>query len=256
MRLRAFVPVLLLVLPVLLAGCFDGDEGKPRLAQPTTVPAGPTPPPTLTNPVVQLDFKDPGYRMNATWSVGDAWDWESDKGRYMTLRVLEARQEGNRTLYLVEETAGHGRNPPNSRQRSWIDGSTWMRLNVTDVQGFLTTFAPGQPLRYLKNGSYNYTERTFDHAGRVVENTSVAANVAYVNNDVVIRLPWGNVATGKLDHRILTTDKDKNRVRTQVTHWVNRDLANDVQFQYNLEETFTLTAAKVNGRTFREPRST
>lgn len=255
MRLRASFLVLLLFAP-LFAGCSDDDEGEPRLARPTNVTAGPTPPPTVTNPVIQLDYNDPGYRMNATWSVGDGWDWESNQGRYLTMRVLEARPVGNRTLYQVEETAGHGVNPPNSRQRAWIDGSTWMRLNLTDVAGFVTTFTPGQPLRALRNGSYNYSERVFDQAGRMVENTSVLANVAYVNNDVVIRLPWGNVATGKLDHRILSIDKDKDRVRTQVTHWVNRDLANDVQFQYNLEETYTLTAAKVNGRTYRELRAT
>ena len=258
MRLRASIPVFLLALlaGTTMAGCFEPDEDKPRLAQPTNATAGPKVPVTPSNPVIVLNFSDPGYRMNATWHVGDGWDWESDKGRFRTMRVVESRSVGGATHYLVEETAGKVGNPPNARSHSWVDGETWRKLNTTDIQGWLTTYAPGLPLRHNHNGSYNYTEQRFDQLGRRMENYTVYANVAYVNNDVVIRLPWAQVATGKLEHRIVAVDASRAQNRTQITHWVSRDYANDVRFQIDLDETFTLTAARVDGRTFRELRAT
>lgn len=253
MRLRASALLAVLLLPG-LAGCFDDEEG-PRLARPTNVTAGPTVPPPLTDEFIQLDFTDPGYPMTTAWHVGDGWDWESNHSRFRTLRVLEAKAVGNKTHYLVEETSGRVGNPPNARQRAWIEGGTWLRLNLTDTQGWLTTYKPGVPLRYTRNGTYNYTQQLYDDVGRKVENASVYANVAYVNN-VVLRVPWGNVATAKFDHRTVIVDKDKAQSRTIVTRWVSRDLANDVQFTYDRDETFTLTAAKVGDRTYREPRAT
>ena len=256
MRLRALVPVVLLLAPV-LAGCFDADDG-PRLAQPTDKPAGPSPPPSPTPETVVLDYNDPGYRMaDATpWKVGDGWDWESDKGRFRTMRVVESRNVSGATHWRIEETAGRTGNPPDGRSTSWVNGSSWMRVNTTDVLGGLTTFRPGIPLRHTWNGSYNYTEQRHDAQGRRLENFSVYANVAYVNNDVVLRLHWGaQVATAKFDHRILTVDKDRAQTRTLLTKWVSRDYANDVQWRVN-DETFVRVAAKVGGRVIRELRAT
>lgn len=255
MRLRAVLLVLLFA-GLGLAGCFDGGGGKPRLAVPTNVTAGPTVPVTPSNPVIRLNFSDPGYRMNGTWRVGDGWDWESDLGSYRTSRVLEARQVGNATHFLVEETQGKVGNPPNARGRMWVNGSSWLRLNATDVQGGLTAFSPGVPLRFTYNGSYNYTHQRRDPAGRLVENATVYANVAYVNNGVVVRLPWGNVATAKLEHRIVSVDASKAQNRTQITRWVSRDYQNEVQYQIDLGETYTLAAAKVGDRVYRALRPT
>jgi hypothetical protein len=253
--MRALAPVLLFA-GIALAGCFDGDEDKPRLAVPTDVPAGPTVPATPSNPVIRLNFSDPGYRMNGTWRVGDGWDWESDQGRFRTSRVVEARQVGNATHFLVEETLGKVGSAPNARSRTWVDGSTWMRVNATDIQGGFTTFSPGVPLRFTYNGSYNYTEQRHDNLGRRTENATLYANVAYVNNAVVVRLPWGNVATAKLEHRIVAVDESKAQTRTQITRWVARDYQNEVQYQLDLGETYTLTAAKVGDRLYRELRAT
>ena len=256
MRRRALGLLALLLLPG-LAGCFGDDGNGARLAVPTNVTAGPTQPTLPTNEVVVLDFKDPGYAMNATWQVGDGWDWESNESRYRTMRVLEAKAVGNRTHYLVEETSGRIGNPPNARQRAWVEGGTWLRLNLTDVAGWLTVYTPGLPHRYTRNGTYNYTETVYDNLGRRVENHTVYANVAYVNNGVVIRVPWGNVATAKFDHRTVVVDNaDKSQTRTLVTRWMSRDLANDVQVTYDHGETYTLVAAKVGGRVYREPRAT
>lgn len=253
---RALLLLVLLALPA-LAGCFGDDETDGvRLARPTNVTAGPKIPPILSNPVIVLDYDDPGYRMASNWSPGDGWDWESNLSRYRTMRVLEAVPADGRTLYLVEETFGHVGNPPNARQRSWVDGGAWTRTNLTDSQRFTTLFTPGEPLRYAKNGSYNYTERTYDPAGRMTENRTVYTNVAYVNNGVIIKLPWGNVATAKFDDRTLTVDPVNGRNRHLVTRWINDDLANLVQWQLNYGEAYTLTAAKVGGRTFRDLRAT
>lgn len=254
-RRRAWTLALVLLLP-LAAGCFEDDEG-PRLAVPTDRPAGPTVPATPTAVTrVDLNFSDPGYPMPAAWRVGDGWDWTSDKGRFRTMRIVEERPGADRSVFLVEETFGVEGNPPNARTRSWVENGTWLRLNATDVQGWQTVYKPGVPLRYTRNGTYNYTEDTFDQRGRKVENLSVFANVAYTNNGVVIRLPWGNVATAKFEHRTVTLKPDRSQSRLQVTHWVERDLANDVRYQFvETGETYTLVAAKVGGRTFRDLRA-
>jgi hypothetical protein len=254
-RLRALA-LLALLLGVTLAGCIGGQGEGPRLAAPTNATAGPKVPVTPSNPVIKLNFSDPGYRMNGTWRAGDGWDWESDEGRFRTLRVLEARPVGNGSHFLVEETFGKVGNAPNARARGWVDGTAWLRLNETDVQGGLTVYAPGVPLRFTHNGSYNYTQQRYDGLGRKTENATLYANVAYVNNGVVVRLPWGNVATGKLEHRIVAVEADRSQSRTLITRWVAREYQNEVRWQVDQGETFTLSAAKVGDRVYRELRPT
>lgn len=208
--------------------------------------------PQLPNPHIELDFKDPGYNMTTPWQVGDGWDWESNHSRYRTMRVVGSRDVNGHTHFQVLETSGKIGNPPNTRVTGWVNATSWLRVNATDVQGWLTTFTPGMPLRYLRNGSYSYNETRFDGSGEEQGKLSVLANVAYVNNGVVVRLPWGNTATGKLDHRVLSLAADRTQTRTQITHWVSRDYAQSVQFQINLDETYVLVAAKVGNRTHRE----
>ena len=252
---RALVLLGLLLAPA-LAGCLEDEPEGPRLAQPTSVPAGPSVPTAPSNPVVKLNYSDPGYVMTTPWKVGDGWDWESNHSRFRTMRVLESRNVSGHAHFLIEETAGKVGNPANARSRSWVNATSWAKVNTTDVLGWLSVYAPGVPLRAHRNGTYNYTETRFDDQGRKVDNFSSYATVVYVNHDVVIRLPWSQVATGKLDHRIITLDKDRKEARVQVTHWVSREYANDISFQINLDERFTLSAARVDGRTFRELRAT
>lgn len=251
MRPRSLALLALLLAPLpALTGCLgawsdpaDGDGEGPRLAVPTDKPA--LPPSRPTPQEAPVNFSDPGYVMRGNWSVGDGWDYESNRSHFVRLRVVEARVVGeNRTDYRVEERTGIVGNAPRTHVTYWVRGDTWTRVNMTDhVGNLVTTFEPGEPLRHHFNGTYRYN-RTLGDGRAVHERASVVANTRYADRQTLL-FPWGYVETGRVEHRVVTSI-DGKITRTFVAHWVHRDYLNSVQFQVD-DELFTLTAAQVGG---------
>lgn len=240
MRARALV-LALLALP--LGGCFSSSEG-PRLASPTTDPV--VPPPTPTSPTKAYtppDFSDPGYVTNATWHVGDAWDYYGDLGHYRAVRVVAMAQKGNDTFFQTRESEGTQGNAPNSRYSRWINASSWTVVNRTDERGLGTTYAPPAPERFLRNGSYRYN---FTVAGQT---TQVYANVLYTGRPVVT-LPWGEVVKGaRFEHRTLTIDPHNAQQRIFIVRVFAQEWGNELSYQLGEDaEVFSLHAARYGAR--------
>src|SRR5581483_12147538 len=185
--------MLLLLLP--LAGCGSpSGDGGPRLASPTDTPIV-TPHTPSTKPPVQPNLSDPGYVTNATWHVGDAWDYRGESGHYVAVRVVAESKGEKGPLFQTQEYQGTLGSPPNVHYSRWIDGASWLALNRTDEGGPRTTYAPGAPERFLHNGTYRYNQSSVGIADALV------ANVLYTGRPTVT-LPWGEVVkAARFEHR-------------------------------------------------------
>jgi hypothetical protein len=241
---RAALLVLLVVSP-LLAGCFD-NELAPGLARPTSSPVLP-PVPVPTPPAAKLfDPADPGFAMNATWSVGDGWDYESNgsNGQFRAVRVLEARAVGNRTLYLTEESFGRIGGRAAGKNLNWIDGNSWSLLNVTDGSGTRLHYDPPKPLRFFRNMTFAYNETGVDRfTGGLIHNTHFTFSFLESHREVR-RAPCGNVAAVRILH---DTYVNAAREPLSTTYWVHEDYANPIH--YDIEgEGWALVASRVQGR--------
>lgn len=238
MRLRAWGMILLL-LP--LAGCGSSGDG-PRLASPTDTSIVPPPTPT-TRPLPAPNLSDPGYVTNASWHVGDAWDYHGVGGHYLAVRVVAQAQVGNATRFRTEEYQGTIGNPPNVHYSRWVDASSWLALNRTEEGGLRTLYAPGAPERFLRNGTYRYNETSPGVANALV------ANVLYTGRPTVT-LPWGEVVkAARFEHRIVIEDKSKALMRVLATHVFAEEWGNDLSFQIGESaESYSLVAARYGGR--------
>lgn len=250
MRARRHSPPLrilvLLALVALPAGCLGmGEDGaEERLAQPVTspivVPTRVTP--TSGGPIVNLN--DPGYRMNGTWRVGDGWDYESDRGRVLRVRVVDQKLVPGGAHFLLEERVGSA-NGSLATNRTWVDGKDWRRLNTTEPSGIQERYQPGAPLRQLRNATASYNTTRVDEDGRLLANHTAALYTRLRPTHQTLLYPWGYVEARVIEQ--ITVVRQESGVRTQEnsTRWVHADYQNDVQFQLPSGETFKLTAARV-----------
>lgn len=246
--LRRALLLLALLTPVAaLAGCLDSDDEERPLLVPTNSSVGiPRATPPVT-PTVVYNFSDPGYVMEGQWRVGDGWDYESNRSNFRKVRVLDARFVNGTVHYLLEEKIGKVGNPSRGRTLEWVEGTNWTRLNRTDIAGTRAVFEPGQPLRFLKNGTYSYNVTFFDAGGTVRERHEVAANSRLVGRQTLL-FPWGYVEAAKVEHRV-STRVGETITRTLVTGFVHRDYLNDVRYVIDDTagnvEAYTLVAAQV-----------
>lgn len=229
--------LVLLLLP--LAGCF-GDDG-PRLAQPTDEPiVPPTRPPSPTRaPSTPPNLQDPGYATNATWHVGDAWDYVAPSRRYHAIRVVESVEAGNTTFFRTQEAEGVLGSPPNVRYSRWIDGDNWTLVNRTEAQGLRTTYSPPAPERFLRNGTYRY------NASGGGESSSFVANVHYTGRPNVT-MPWGEILrAARFEHRIVEFLPGGSQNRVLAVLVFAGEWGNLVSYQLGEDaETYSLAAAR------------
>ncbi|MEA3199904.1 MAG: hypothetical protein QOE90_1332 [Thermoplasmata archaeon] len=238
MRLRAAF-LALLALP--LAGCF-AHAPDDRLAQPTDQPAIPVPPtPDVATPPPP-DYSDPGYVTNATWHVGDGWDYAAKSGRYHTVRVVASAVRDNHTWFQTRETDVYPGSPPNDEYARWVDATTWTVANGTDSRGFVTRYAPPAPERFLRNGTYAYNVTLA--AGPL----SILAN-AYYQGRPPIALPWGQtVYPARIAHYVTATHADRSHDYTIALHWFAGEYGNDVRYQLTQDaDVYDLVAVVYGG---------
>lgn len=239
--LRVLVLLLLVALPV---GCLGKEESGERLAQPVSSPIVVPTRVTPTTPGEILDPNDPGYRMNGTWRVGDGWDYASDRGRVLRVRVVdEILVPGGKHL-LVEERLG----PTNGTlavNRTWIDASDWRRVNTTEASGAQVRYQPGAPLRQLRNTTASYNVTRVDAGGHVLATATATLYTRLRPAHDTILLPSGYVEARVVDQIVVTRQESGARMQENSTRWVHADYQNDVQIQLPNGETFTLTAARV-----------
>lgn len=242
MRRRA---LLLALLASGLAGCFGHGADTGGLAQPTDKPVvPPTPVSPPERPVTPPDYSDPGYLTNATWHVGDAWDYVSDAGNYHTLRVAAVSQVGNATFFVTRETDGVVGNDPRFVYARWINAASWNATNLTDLRfGARTVYAPGAPTRVLRNASFSF------NASIPGETDQFYTNVRYAARPRVT-LPWGDVVVaGRFEHRTVEVLPDKSQQRILAVHIFSGDYGNDVSYTpTDGGETFQLKAVSYAGR--------
>lgn len=239
---RATALLALILLP--LAGCLGGDEGAdpdvPR-AVPTdriSVPLGRpiTPPPAV-------NFSDAGYKMEGSWRVGDAWDYESNQSRKMLLRVIDSRVLSNTNFFLLETTRLDAGGEVEAVTRTWVEGRTWSRVNHTDEQGNLDRFSPGAPLRFYKNGTATYNQTRFDASGKLLTNETVRLQSYLHPAHETIQAKFGEYYEArKVEQVTVASDASGIRSRTLAKHWVHRLVLNDVAFQLENGEKYTITA--------------
>lgn len=242
-RLRLLGALALTLL--LLSGCL-GEREQPRLAQPTdkpiVVPVGkPTPTP------VAVDFEDPGYTMDGAWRVGDGWDYESNQSRAIRMRVVDAVVRGGASVYLLETTRFDAQGRVEGQTRAWVDGRTWSRVNLTDDKGNVDRFFPGAPMRLFKNATATFNHTRVDAQGKLLANESVRFSSYLHPRHETIQAKFGEYyETRKVEQVSSATALDGSgaRSRTLVTHWVHRNVLNDVAFQLETGERYTLAAFK------------
>lgn len=230
-----------LVLGPLAAGCLGGEETAP-LAVPTdkpiSVPIGrpATPPPPV-------DFADPGYAMSGAWEIGDGWDYASNQSRTMRMRVVDSRVQANVPLFLLETTVLDGKGDVSSLTRTWVDTRVWGRVNHTDERGIQDRFFPPAPLRFYKNGTATFNHTRFDAGGKLIANESIRLQAYLHPANETVQARFGEYYEARKVEQ-LTTASDANgiRSRTLVIHWVHRAVLNDVAFQLDSGEKYTLTA--------------
>ncbi|GEM_PF-4482008 len=236
MRWRAAI---LALLASGLVGCLGHGAGDERLAQPTDVSVVPPTPTPSTKPPPTPDLSDPGYVTNATWHVGDAWDYETSSGHARTIRVVREAQVGNATFFVTQETEGVAGSTPRASYSRWIDASNWTVANLTDSHGFQTTYSPRLPDRVLRNSSYQYNQT---YPG---ETDAVYANVLYTGRPSVT-LPWGEVLqAARFEHRMVEVFPDKSQQRIFAVHVFSADYGNDLSYQIGEQaEVYNLVAVR------------
>lgn len=241
-RLRG---LLLALLASGLVGCFGHSDDTSGLAQPTDKPVvPPTPVSTPDKPLPPPDFSDPGYITNATWHVGDAWDYVSDGGHYHTIRVVDAAQVGNDTFFVTHETEGVVGNDARDAYSRWINASSWEATNLTDARfGARTVFAPGQPIRVLRNASFSFNMSFPGETDRFYSNVRYAARPK-------VTLPWGEVVVaGRFEYRTVEVLPDGSQQRILTVRLFSDDYGNDVSYTpTDGGETYTLEAVSYAGR--------
>lgn len=246
--MRAAAPAALLAaLAVALAGCADGPaEGLARPTAATILPSIPTAADGPQGPRV-YDDADPGYRVETPWRVGDGWDYESNATRaeVRTLRVAEAREAGNRTLFRLDETIGRIGNPAESRLTRWVDSADWTLLEIDDQVGTRTVFEPGQPLRFYRNATFSYNATSRDAFTGEVRTTPyrVASYVEPAWEGV--RLPWGFVGAV---HVVYDVFADGARTPAKADVWVKTDYGQPARYASG-GVGWTLVALKEGDRT-------
>jgi hypothetical protein len=226
-----------------LAGCLHApSDACSTCAQPTDeTPVVPTQKPDIPPP----DLNDSGYLMTEPWHAGDGWDYESNASNYHTVRVLQEADAGGRRMVLVEETEGAvGASKPDVRYRSWIDGDTLQRFNLSYVGGSLRlVYDPPDPsLRYLHNGSWQFNETQLlagSPSGVYVERANVVFARPYYES---VSLIWGAVTAGHVEQRIVRSAPDGTNTFTLLVHRPYRDYGNDAEYDAADGEHFQLVA--------------
>lgn len=235
--------MLAIVLLLPWAGCL-GEGQEERLASesatPPTVPTRATP----KAPTVTWNFNDPGYAMTASWRIGDGWDYESNESRFRRVRVIDQRNVHGALHFIVQESTGRVGNPAEATLTSWVDSRTWSVVNVTEPRGGITTFSPGDPLRYFKNGSHTVTASRFDASGRLALNTTTTTQVRHYATHQTLLFPWGYVEARRVEEASAARDDRGNRDNHTLMRWVHRDYLLDVQYQLDGRETYKLVAVK------------
>ena len=235
-------PFLLLALTLVAAGCAGGDAEEDRLASPTDLPPSVPAPPRASTPGPHVDLDDPGYRMVGAWRVGDAWDYESDAGRVVRLRVVDERTVGGGAKhFLLEERRGALGSASLAVERSWVDGEAWTRVNTTLPSGAEQRYQPGEPLREFRNATYAYDETSLDPAGRETGHHTITTTARLRPAHQTLFLPWGQYVEARVVEQ--STRHSATEAIVNSTRWVHVDYLNDVQFQEE-GETFKLTAVR------------
>ena len=226
-----------------LAGCLDKDEGEEeRLAVPTSRPVS-VPTRGASSPTPQVNLTDPGYRMNGSWKVGDGWDYESDKGRVMRVRVVEERNVSGATHLRVEERVGQ-KGAALAKNVSWVDARAWVRLNATAPDGASERYQPGAPLRAFRNATLTYNVTRLASDGGSGGNVSVAHAARLRPTHQTLLFPWGYVEARVVEQTLVARMETGQRSQTNTTRWVHADYLNDVQFTTPSGETFKLVAVR------------
>lgn len=235
------VALAMLVLGPVAAGCLGEKEAAP-LAVPTDRPIV-VPLERPVTPPPPVNFTDPGYAMTAAWEVGDGWDYASNRSQTMRLRVVDSRIQANVPLFLLETTVLDADGDVTSKTRTWIDSRVWGRVNHTDERGIQDRFFPPAPLRFYKNGTTTFNHTRFDASGKLLGNETIRLQAYLHPANETVQARFGEYyETRKVEQ--LTTASDANGIRSRalVIHWVHRAVLNDVAFQLDSGEKFTLTA--------------
>lgn len=232
----------LLVLPTaIIAGCSQQEE--PPLAQPTNVIHVPTRNVTVAPPAPVVDFDDPGLVLNGSWQVGDEWDYASNRSAVRQV-LVEARFTYRGLPHLLVTESTQRPSEILDVRRHIIQAQDWLRINVTDEQGFTQQYNPGVPLRLNRNASYDYNLSLKGRTFAETQIATVAATTRYPTN-ATWQFPWGFVETARIEHRIVARPTGTSDLqRSLVVHYVAAEFLNDVKIVES-GETWTLTAAKV-----------
>lgn len=241
MRVLPLALALLLFAPT-LSGCFDKDDEV--LAKPTDTPVVvPTSRPTPPRPAV-FNTSDPGYRVETPWTIGDGWDYESNRSHVKRVRVLDLRLMNGSQKFLLETTDLDDKGSVQRVARSWVDPRGWLLLNDTIESGAGDRYQPGMPLRFWRNSTV-----TFDHArlgpgGTTASNETITIFARLFPTHQTLLFRWGYVEAKRVEHLVVTKQPDGTRAEKTLVHWVHKDYLNDVQFQTADGELYTLVAAR------------
>ena len=238
----AVVALLLLVVPT-LSGCLGGAEDD-GLAKPTDKPI--VVPPTRATPTPPRTFNtsDPGYVVDASWRIGDGWDYLSDKENVRRVRVLDQRLVNGATLFMLETTRVAKGGAVESVNVSWVDPRGWLLLNDTAQSGAGDRYQPGMPVRFWRNATVSFEHVRLGVGGGVVGNDTMTIFSRLFPTHQTLQFPWGYVEAKRVEHLVATTRSDGSRTEQTIVHWMHKDYLNDVQFALADGETYTLTAAR------------
>lgn len=243
------------LLAALLAGCLGAEEEGPRLAQPTDTPAelpgrpnvAPQSNATSRDGRPTLDHEDPGFAVRGNWTVGDAWYYEANATpwAYRLVEVVGVSSSGGRDVFEVRERTGALGQPATAEMTIWVDAGTGARLRAEDPEGTRILWSPGDMGHWLyRNASATWNETGRDPRGFGWRDTHTLAST-YVGEERV-RLPWGVVPAGRVEHRDLVKGAEGERT-VAVTRWISADLRYDVRYGTE-DRAFSLVGARVDGR--------